>query len=92
MMLITRILTALAGPKLANWLTASLTALATLFVLLVARHRGRAAARAEMEAQNARARAERKAELAALRDEQLKAASQKPDEDELDKILKDGRF
>ncbi len=86
------VLEALAGPKLAKWFAGVVAALGGVLALLVARHRGRAQGRAEVEAENARARARKQAELSALRAEQADAATNRPSDVELDRILDEGRF
>ncbi len=92
MMWIIGLLEALAGPKLAKWFAGVVAALGGVLVLLAARHRGRAQGRAEMEAENARVRARKQAELGALRAEQADAATNRPSDVELDRILDEGRF
>ena len=89
---IIRLLTVLAGPKFAKWLAGIAAATGGLLALLVARHRGRAQGRADVRAMNARAEARKRAELNTIREQQLEAANNRPETDELDKILEEGKF
>ncbi len=86
------LLEAWAGPRLAKWAAGIVAAVGGVLALLVARRRGRAQGRAEVEAENARAAVRKRDELAAVRARQLEAANKRPARDELDEILEEGRF
>ena len=83
---------ALAGPDILKWFAGAGAALGGLLALIAAQRRGRVQGRAEVEAENARARARRQAELAEVRGRQARAAANRPEEEELDAILQEGKF
>lgn len=90
--LLLRLLSTVAGPKLTAWCMGTLAGLGGVLALLVARHKGRAQGRAEVLAENARAEARRRAELARIREHQIKAANARPDRADLERILEEGKF
>lgn len=92
MSILLRLLQAVAGPKLTTWCVGALAGLGGVVALLVARHKGRAEGRAEILQRNARADARQRAELARIRHKQMRAATNTPDDDELDRILEEGKF
>ncbi len=92
MEVIIRLLSLLAGPKFAKWVAGFAAAAGGMIALLVARQRGKRLGRAEVRAENARAVARKRAELNAIRERQTKAASNRPETDELGEILGRGKF
>lgn len=89
---IAKILHALAGPHLTRWILGGAATLGGVLALFAAKRRGRAQGRAEIQAQNARATARKQAKLNQVRARQVKAAVERPNDEELDEILKRGEF